>query len=239
MYERQNKAMKNIPNRREREEITKLTDQLQKLEEKLKTSEQRNKLTIERLKKQVSEAIEKHEELREERDSVAFTLRGPRKLADDEEQKDDENEQDQDEDQEEEEKISKNNSESNPTHVNFYQPVGDQDNQVDLNNISHSPHFGSRKSEMIQMEMKKHSGYNALAKNSNFDTPPSEEDEEVSEKEEDQSDRDAEEDDDECNSDKYDMKFLDKYHNNRQENRIVVQENIGEYVAFNSLAMVK
>jgi hypothetical protein len=220
--------MKNIPNRREREEITKLSDQLQKLEEKLKNSDQRNKLTIERLKKQVAEAMEKHGELREERDSVAFTLRGP-KIPDDEgEQQEGEQNEDQEENLEEE-KMSQN-SKTNNTHVNFYQPVGDQDNQVDMNNISHSPHFGSRKSDMIQMNMAKLTGYNAQPKNTHFDTPPSEVEEEVSEKDEEQSNEELEEaeDDDECNSDKYDMKFLDKYHNNRQENRTVVQENIGE-----------
>lgn len=76
VFERQNKAMQNLPNRREREEIDALIKHLKQIEDDLKKKEQRNKLTIERLRKQVNESRDRNDELIEERENVFKAVKG-------------------------------------------------------------------------------------------------------------------------------------------------------------------
>jgi hypothetical protein len=64
--ERNSKAMANMPNRKDREEITALKEQIKKLTDDGKMKDQRNKLTIDRLRKQLEEATTKCDELQAE-----------------------------------------------------------------------------------------------------------------------------------------------------------------------------
>eukprot|EP01017_Pseudomicrothorax_dubius_P010559 TRINITY_DN13787_c0_g2_i1.p1 TRINITY_DN13787_c0_g2~~TRINITY_DN13787_c0_g2_i1.p1 ORF type:complete len:1237 (-),score=401.48 TRINITY_DN13787_c0_g2_i1:135-3845(-) len=64
--ERQSKAIANMPNRKEREEINALKAQLSKLVEESKIKDQRNRLTFERMRKQVEELTAKNSELQAE-----------------------------------------------------------------------------------------------------------------------------------------------------------------------------
>lgn len=60
------KNMHNIQNKKEREEIEALKEQISKLQEEMKIKEQRNKLTIDKLKKQLDEMNKKNEALQNE-----------------------------------------------------------------------------------------------------------------------------------------------------------------------------
>ena len=59
-------AIANIPNRKEREEIEALKEQLSKAQEELKARDQRNKLVIERMRKQIEELSTRNAELQQE-----------------------------------------------------------------------------------------------------------------------------------------------------------------------------
>ena len=140
VFERQNKAMKNLPNRKEREQIDALAKQLKDLEESMRMKEQRNRLTTERLKKQVIEAKEKYEELAEERDNIYLAVKGT-KYDGDRVAFEDTN------DQSNEPPVDDANTHVNPQHINFYHPMDNEEekNKVDLDDMSHSPQFGTRK----------------------------------------------------------------------------------------------
>jgi centromere protein J len=60
------KQLQNQPNRKEREEIESLKEQLVKLQDDMKAKDQRNKLAMDRLKKQLEDTTKKNEELQKE-----------------------------------------------------------------------------------------------------------------------------------------------------------------------------
>lgn len=64
--ERNQKAVMNMPNRKEREEIDSLKDKLAKSSEEFAAKEKKAKLTIERQKKQIEELLKRNKELEEE-----------------------------------------------------------------------------------------------------------------------------------------------------------------------------
>lgn len=64
--ERNQKAVMNMPNRKEREEIDALKDKLTKITEENSAKEKKSKLTIERQKKQIEELLKRNKELEEE-----------------------------------------------------------------------------------------------------------------------------------------------------------------------------
>lgn len=70
VFDRQFKAMKNLPNRREWQEIDGLKAEIKTLNEDIKKKDSRNKLATERVKKQVNESREKNFELLGERDAI-------------------------------------------------------------------------------------------------------------------------------------------------------------------------
>lgn len=70
VFERQNKVLKNLPNRKERQEIDSLKEQLKELQDDIRRREQRNKLNIDRVKKQVQESIRKKQELEDEKNAL-------------------------------------------------------------------------------------------------------------------------------------------------------------------------
>lgn len=242
--------MKNLPNRREREEIDNLAKQLKDLEENLKIKDQRNKLTIERLKKQLTEAKEKNQELVEERNTVFLAVKGFQYKEEHKQEAPnyggdtvEEAEGEQEDDTNEDDRYSNTKvKDSNPAqnkfkNVNFYHPVDERDdsqNIVDLNNMSHSPQFGSRKADFIDNNFKntavQHNNYTKPS----FGQPDSEEEQEEyqseeqneQEDEEEKSDKPEDEELDDLNPSQYDMQFLPRYHNNDDANKRVVQENI-------------
>jgi centromere protein J len=63
---RNTKLLQNMPNRKEREEIDLLKEQVLKQQEEMKAKENRNKLANERTKKQLEDALKKNEELQKE-----------------------------------------------------------------------------------------------------------------------------------------------------------------------------
>jgi len=63
---RNTKLLQNMPNRKEREEIDLLKEQVLKLQEEMKAKENRNKLANERTKKLLEDALKKNEELQKE-----------------------------------------------------------------------------------------------------------------------------------------------------------------------------
>ena len=147
--ERQNKAMKNMPNRREREEIEILQKELKKLEENLKIKEQRNKLNIERMRKQINEQEKRNEELIEEKESVSQVLR---KIIREEGHNEEEKENPMNE--ERKDQINQNpnigHKMKKPKQINFYEPTHEKNKRTDIIEMigtSHSPHFGSQKFE--------------------------------------------------------------------------------------------
>lgn len=280
VFERQNKAMKNLPNRKEREDIAELSKQVKQLEENIKKKAQSNKLTTDRLRKQVTEQKQKYEELTEERDTVYAAIQGSTieenideeneleedkheeekqyqdvhnadKKSDDSASEDDNDEgsvdenKNNDNDQASEqaqyqgymneydysENNAKTQNQKSQKPVNFYHPAGEVD--MDINNVSHSPHFGSRKSDLAhnssalsayagQMHRPNHEneadavqpGYHANeGEHDGYDTPPSENDED--------------QEDDDYNSSQYNMQFLKQYHGSHPENQRVVEENVG------------
>lgn len=166
VYERQNKAMKNLPNRKERDEIDKLVKQVKDLEEKVKIKEQRNKLTISSLKKQLTEAQERNQELIEERENVYLAVKGSKyeQPEDNKVEKDTYEEaqvviKDHNDDYSAdyakyqpsyEDSKPRNNTGQHQRYqpINFYQPVNgpaEEKEDVDMNNMTHSPQFGSQK----------------------------------------------------------------------------------------------
>lgn len=245
--------MKNLPNRRERDEIDVLAKQLKDLEENLKIKDQRNKLTIERLKKQVAEAKDKNQELTEERNTVFLAVKGYQYKEERKQEvpkysgettEEGEGEQEVDTNQE----VKNNNTKTeddNPIqnkfkNINFYNPIEEKDdsqNVVDLNNMSHSPQFGSRKVDFIdnnlQNPLVQHNNYIKPSFGQPDPDPDSEEEhenyqsEENNEpEEEEKSDEPDDEEIDDCDPSQYDMQFLPRYHNNDDANKRVVQENI-------------
>jgi centromere protein J len=64
--ERNQKAVMNMPNRKEREEIDALKDKLNKTSDEFSSKEKKFKLTIERQKKQIEELLKRNKELEEE-----------------------------------------------------------------------------------------------------------------------------------------------------------------------------
>jgi centromere protein J len=66
VYLRNTKLLQNMPNRKEREEIESLKEQVLKLQEEMKAKDQRNKLAMDRLKKQLEDANKKTEDLQKE-----------------------------------------------------------------------------------------------------------------------------------------------------------------------------
>ena len=206
--------MKSMPNRKEREEIDTLSKQLKKLEEELKIKDQRNKLTIERLKKQIAESKEKNEELIEERNNIYVAVKGT--------SYDGQINTYESPDYTTENQNNVQNSKGSKGNLNFYEPMQDyteEKHEVDLNNISHSPQFGVRKSNGREdYEEAKYYNENKSSENEE----PQDEDHSESNPENDQ----AENDEDELNTSDYEMKFLDKYHNDDDENKRIIQENI-------------
>lgn len=243
VYERQNKAMKNLPNRREREEIEALTKQLKDLEENMKMKEQRNRLTTERLKKQVTEAKERYEELTEERDNIYLAVKGVKyEGAKQEFEEPDENAKEQPDDNTKEQPDDYADTSPNNIQqpgINFYQPPDNQNNddeeeknEVDLNDMSHSPQFGIRQENVfskVNANFPNHHENNFMEPNSegNGDENVSEEpanntEEDVNEEEE----QIGEEEELDLDPTRYDLKFPEEYHNNSDENRRIIQENI-------------
>jgi hypothetical protein len=66
LAERQSKALANVPNRKEREEIENLKKQVTKLTDEIKIKEQRNKLTVERMRKQIDDLTLRNAEYQQE-----------------------------------------------------------------------------------------------------------------------------------------------------------------------------
>lgn len=62
--------MKNLPNRKERQEINELKDEIKRLTDSTKKKAQNNKLASERLKKKLVDIREKNEELLGEKDML-------------------------------------------------------------------------------------------------------------------------------------------------------------------------
>jgi centromere protein J len=60
------KQLQNMPNRKEREEIESLKEQVVKLQEEMKSKDQRNKLALDRVRKQLEESTKRNEELQKE-----------------------------------------------------------------------------------------------------------------------------------------------------------------------------
>jgi centromere protein J len=240
VFERQNKAMLNLPNRREREEIDALVKQLKQLEEGLKMKDQRNKLTTERLRKQVNEARERNDELIEERENVFKAVKGMSYI--DEESK---QEVMHDSDREERKDSETNNNQKpaqswkRPEQINFYQPVNEESKGKDVIDlgISHSPHFGSKADKLEDRK-----GSNSLQQIGKFqnnlikpDFGAHEESDRESECEGDENISDEQPGemaenqnhlDDSFDATDYDMKFLPQYHNNDDSNKRIIQENI-------------
>lgn len=213
-----------MPNRKEREEIDGLTKQLKKLEEEVKIKDQRNKLTIERLKKQIAEAKEKNGELIEERNNIFMAVKGVSY-----------NGQINTFENIEHEAETQNTSQQTKQsrgNVKFYEPIqdyADDKHEIDLNNISHSPQFGVRKTkakddseDMHHIDYNKNSDNEGEQEENNSDYNQEDEQQENEQHEVEQ----HENDEDELNVSDYDMKFLDKYHNDDDESKRIVQENI-------------
>ena len=201
-----------MPNRKEREEIDTLAKQLKKLEEDLKIRDQRNKLTIERLRKQIAEAKDKNEELIEERNNIYVAVKGNSYKG----------QINTYENTVEQQEIVQQ-PRGNRNNVNFYEPIQDftdEKQDIDLNNISHSPQFGVRKSN-IKEDYNEAKQYNE-DKNSEGEGEQQEENSSDHNLEFDQPENDEED----LNNSDYDMKFLDKYHNEGDENKRIIQENV-------------
>ena len=132
VLERQNKAMKNLPNRKEREDIEKLNKKVKQLEENLKIKEQRNKLTIERLKKQINEQKKRSDELKEERDAVSQAIKGDNF---EEDKQQEVNNNYQNEEVQDSHIIQNSNNTQNwkrPQQINFYEPVNEDRKENDI-----------------------------------------------------------------------------------------------------------
>ncbi|MCQ2820344.1 MAG: hypothetical protein MJ252_24010, partial [archaeon] len=63
---RNTKLLQKYTNKKEREEIDALKEQVMKLQEEMRSKEQRNKLVLERLKKQLEDAQKKNTDLKNE-----------------------------------------------------------------------------------------------------------------------------------------------------------------------------
>lgn len=211
--------MKNMPNRKEREEIDNLTKQLKKLEEEVKIKDQRNKLTIERLKKQVAEAKEKNSELIEERNSIYMAVKGV-------------SYEGQVNTYQNSEQVSEpQNTLLQPKqardNIKFYEPMqdfADDKHEIDLNNISHSPQFGVRKAK-VKDDSEDAKQYSE-GRISDAEEAHEDNNSEYNQEDEQQEDEQQDNDEDELNVSDYDMKFLDKYHNDDDDSKRIVQENI-------------
>jgi centromere protein J len=194
--------------------------------------DQRNKLTVERLKKQVNEARERNQELHEERENVMQAIKSLGLHEEDKEEDGDRFEQDQ---------TNLNNksdgqSWKRPKQINFYEPVNEDPKEVDVidaSSGSHSPHFGAGKADFLGGNNIQHTHVqqiNNFTKPSyNYDEPEgSDGKENVSEDEEPAEDEaePGEDSDSDFNPSKYDMVFPPKYHNDNDDNKRIVQENV-------------
>lgn len=234
--ERQNKAMKNMPNRREREEIETLQKELKQVEENLKIKEQRNKLTIERLRKQINEQEKRNEELLEEKENVSQALGGIIN-------EDSHHEEEKAHLMNEERKDSINQKPNigqkmkKSKIMNFYEPIHEENKQheiIDKSGTSHSPHFGSQKFDFEDQK----SSVISHQEEDNYIKPSfrrgdseeerSEDSEDVHNhvEEEQKSEYDIpQESNYEYELNKYEMKFPSEYHNNEDSNIRITQEN--------------
>lgn len=229
--ERQNKTMKNLPNRKERDEIEALNKELKKLIENLKMKDQRHKLNIERLKKQAKEQKERNEELMRERDNVQQVLSGISGL-----DKEEDNEFNQGENNPEIENNKKSQDWQKPKSINFYEDtnVESKEDIHDYNDTSHSPHFGSQKFDFEDQQVA-HQVANQDQQHNNYIKPSYEAPDSPQNQPESNSpsqaspqnpspDQDQNQDPDQ-EPETYEMKFLPHYHNTTPENQTVIQEN--------------
>lgn len=249
VFDRQNEAMKYIPNRREREEIDILNKEVKELEEKIKKIQNSNKITLDRLKKRVNEARNNNDELIQERDAISQALAQLNQNSEISSDKHaDSNYADDHEGYQVTTKIDSSrvlgNYEMNQP-SNTYQNHNQNQNReerkeenkqdVDMSNLSHSPQFGVRSSKMRETDdhYKAHhyryqdegvknfeSGHDNVS-----DVQNSYEDNKVHQDNEVHEENNEFENDDLDPSD-YDMKFLPQYHNDSHENKRIVQENI-------------
>jgi centromere protein J len=223
VFERQNKATLNLPNRREREEIDALVKQLKQLEEGLKMKDQRNKLTTERLRKQVNEARDRNDELIEERENVFKAVKGMSYIDEESKQEvmhDSDHEERKDSDMNKNQKPAQ--SWKRPEQINFYQPVNEESKGKDVIDlgISHSPHFGSKAEKLEDRK-----GSNSLHVESDRESE-GEGDENISDDQPGETVENQNHLDDSFDATDYDMKFLPQYHNNDDSNKRIIQENI-------------
>lgn len=246
VIERQSEAMKTIPNRREREEIDSLQKELKDLQESMKKKQQSNKLTMNRLKKQVSEAIAKNEELIEERENLILALN---------EGNNDEVYSDQsketstksnsqkyfEDDQKSKKMISsqstkkaeiKHNQDLHISKPRYEESKEGYKHTEDNNDISHSPQFGIRSTKRQAVDEQ----FNV--KRDNFTKPNYYEEAGEENVVDDEQDRNSSFEDnkapqdyydnDDLDPDAYNMKFQPKYHSNHADNRRIIQENVSQ-----------
>ncbi|CAI2386820.1 unnamed protein product [Moneuplotes crassus] len=236
--ERQNKTMKNLPNRREREEIEALNKELKKLNENIKIKDQRHKLNIERLKKQVNESKKRNDELMEERDNVHQALQSL-DYQEDQEHGDDRDDYNEERKDQKFGGSNKNQNGNDKKQINFYEQVNEESKgseAQDYDSTSHSPHFGSQKFDFEDQKVSKAQETSNFARpiylktlhekpsyeEANSSSPRDDAEEEEDAQEDHQSDNTPEF---EYDSNTYEMRLSPQYHNNDEDNCTVVQEN--------------
>jgi len=225
VYDRQNDALKDMPNRKERDQIEKLAKQYKDIEENNQIKEQRNKLTIERLRKQIVEAKKINEELVWERNNLSVALKEI--FGSDADNQDDNN-------------VNNSTSENSLNNLSSREPndgfksinISTQNlkisnkeevkEEINISNLTHSPQFGVRSNKFEEINSQTQARPNNFIKPSFNDDSG---DENVADEENDYNDIHEGEDDD-IDPSRYNMVFLDKYHSNSPDNKRIIQENI-------------